>query len=143
MSDRDALAREIRHIWRGGDVRGPSAFPEDWKRLADHVSRLIEAAVTAERERCAMICRAWFDAFGAQEIEFVSAKTWATDSVADIEDAIRAGLPAPAAPVVWTDAQVNAALCVWYGWKRVREASHMHLRVSAMRAALEAASKAE
>ena len=49
-----------------------------------------DAAVAAERERCAAVITGWIDAFGEKQPEHVSARDWAVDAMNDCLDAIRA-----------------------------------------------------
>ena len=89
MSD-DALAREdikakLRAEWTLGT---------DWAEIA---IRHIEAARAEERERCAVICDGY-----KREGEWL-AKEYAVETADELAARIRAGSPAPVAPVVWTD----------------------------------------
>lgn len=53
----------------------------------------IAAAIEAERERAAKVADNWTKQFGAISIQHVPAQKYATDAVADIAAAIRAGEP--------------------------------------------------
>ena len=98
MNDRDALAREdikakLRAEWTLG---------MDWAEIA---MRHIEA----ERERCAEIVQDM-----GEDGEWVDGE-WCLNPPSKIAAAIRAGSPAPAAPVVWTDAFCNALAVELFG----------------------------
>jgi hypothetical protein len=54
--------------------------------MLKEVERLRDAVI----EECAEVADAWLKGFKDQEITVVSAREWATDSVMDIRDAIRA-----------------------------------------------------
>lgn len=58
--------------------------------------RPIARAILAERERCLGLANGWILAHGETLPEWVDARQWATDAVADIADAIQEGVPAPA-----------------------------------------------
>ena len=129
--DRDALAREMIE-----EVTGPYT-DEAWEEAKSEAAgfgvtyglsfakvamRHIEAAVTAERERLYLLV----------------ARTW--PEADDLLDAIRAGSPAPAAPVVWTDAQLMAWINAWFNRKSSDPVGSLKFG-NRMRAALEAASR--
>lgn len=49
----------------------------------------LKKAVTAERERCAMIAENWIEVYGATNPQHIDAQTWACDAVRDIAGLIR------------------------------------------------------
>lgn len=55
------------------------------------MSKEIEAAVAAERARCAAICESWIGTFQDVDIKFTSPRAYAVDAIEDIIDLIRDG----------------------------------------------------
>lgn len=49
----------------------------------------LNAAVEAERNRCAKIAENWLEVYGGTNPAHIDARTWACDAIQDIADAIR------------------------------------------------------
>lgn len=82
-----ARAVEEWHAWRN------AAISSDGATL---LLEFAEAAVAAERARCASLCDGWLAIYGDRDIKYTSARDYATDAVKDIRDTIRSGAEPPA-----------------------------------------------
>ena len=109
--DRDALAREMWfNVWPADE----DAKDYNWRYAVEHnltdavfvcaniAMRHIEAARAEERARCADIAETMRLDCMANGVRDVCT-TAMVGTAATLRDAIRAGSPAPAAPVVWQD----------------------------------------
>jgi hypothetical protein len=68
--------------------------PFNMVKLVQAVTPIIAAATEARaREECGAICDEWLAQFSDKEIEFTTAREYATDAVKDIAELIRTGAP--------------------------------------------------